>query len=241
MTTDKQIAANRQNAKNSTGPRSGNGKHRSRRNAMRHGLTAETVIDVLEDPADYAALEAAINADYRPRSNFELELVARLVSLLWRLRRAIAIESGLLNIQAEGVCKLRATMPPLADKNRLSAFYGLIPSAAPKIRSDYDQSAEQGEYIKPSRDENTFSQRSIRSDVARSFLQLANIDNGVFERLGRYEMSLWRQTVQTILLLNSINRDGDEKYSNYDDRYLTLKNMSRKRRKILWPPFTPFG
>ena len=77
------------------------GKRRSRRNAMRHGLTAETVIDVLEDPAAYRALQRAIFADYRPRSNFELQLVGRLVSLLWRLRRAIAIESGLLNIQAE--------------------------------------------------------------------------------------------------------------------------------------------
>ena len=60
MTTDKQIAANRQNAKNSTGPRTERGKRRSRRNAIRHGLTAETVIDVLEDPAEYEALAAAI-------------------------------------------------------------------------------------------------------------------------------------------------------------------------------------
>lgn len=82
MATDKQISANRQNAENSTGPRTEHGKRRSRRNAIRHGLTAETVIDFLEDPVDYKALEEAINGDYRPRTNFELELVARLVSLL---------------------------------------------------------------------------------------------------------------------------------------------------------------
>jgi hypothetical protein len=82
MATEKQIAANRQNAKCSTGPRTDQGKRRSRRNAVRHGLTAETVIDVLENAADYDALAAAINADYRPHSNFELELIARLVSLL---------------------------------------------------------------------------------------------------------------------------------------------------------------
>ena len=82
MSTEKQIAANRLNAKSSTGPRTEHGKRRSRRNAFRHGLTAETVIDVLEDQADYKALASRIKADYRPRSNFELELVARLVSLL---------------------------------------------------------------------------------------------------------------------------------------------------------------
>ena len=101
MTTEKQIAANRENAKKSTGPRTLNGKRKSRRNAVRHGLTAETVIDVLEEAADYEALAAAINADFRPATNFELQLIARLISLLWRLRRATAIESGLLALEVE--------------------------------------------------------------------------------------------------------------------------------------------
>src|SRR4029078_8083939 len=102
MTTEKQFAANRQNAKHSTGPRSEHGKRRSRRNALRHGLSAETVIDVFEDPADYNALASAINADYRPRTNFELQLVSRLVSLLWRLHRAVAIERGFFSIEGRG-------------------------------------------------------------------------------------------------------------------------------------------
>ena len=71
MTTEKQIAANRENAKKSTGPRTADGKRKSRRNAVRHGLTAETVIDVLEEAADYEALAAAINADFRPATNFD--------------------------------------------------------------------------------------------------------------------------------------------------------------------------
>ena len=101
MTTEKQIAANRENAKKSTGPRTSDGKRKSRRNAVRHGLTAETVIDVLEEAADYEALAAAINADFRPATNFELQLVSRLISLLWRLRRATAIESGLLALEVD--------------------------------------------------------------------------------------------------------------------------------------------
>ena len=50
MATEKQIIANQQNAQHSTGPRTESGKRRSRRNAIRHGLTAETIIDALEDP-----------------------------------------------------------------------------------------------------------------------------------------------------------------------------------------------
>jgi hypothetical protein len=39
MASERQIAANRRNARKSTGPRSGAGKNRSSRNAYRHGLT----------------------------------------------------------------------------------------------------------------------------------------------------------------------------------------------------------
>ncbi len=53
MTSARQIAANRRNAAKSTGPKSAKGKERSRRNALRHGLTAETVINALEDAEDY--------------------------------------------------------------------------------------------------------------------------------------------------------------------------------------------
>ncbi len=52
--------ANRRNANKNTGPTTEEGKRRSRCNAVRHGLTAETVIGALEDAEDYKAFEAAI-------------------------------------------------------------------------------------------------------------------------------------------------------------------------------------
>src|SRR5271168_2807979 len=100
MKSFRQIA-NRQNAVRSTGQRTQEGKHRSRRNAVRHGLTAETVIDALEDVEDYRGFEAAIITDYDAQTAVERELVLRLASLLWRLRRIISIETDLFQIQAE--------------------------------------------------------------------------------------------------------------------------------------------
>src|SRR3954454_16631595 len=108
MTSFRQIEANRRNARHSTGPISEEGKLRSRRNAVRHGLTAETVIGALEDSADYSAFEAAVIADYDAQSAVERELVLRLASLLWRIRRATTMESGLFEIQAKHLLELRS-------------------------------------------------------------------------------------------------------------------------------------
>ena len=94
MTSLKQIEANRRNALKSTGPRSEEGKQRASQNAVRHGLTAETVVEPIEDPEDYKAFEQAVAANYDVESAVERELVLRLASLLWRLRRATSIETG---------------------------------------------------------------------------------------------------------------------------------------------------
>src|SRR5262249_12571972 len=116
MTSFRQIEANRRNAQLSTGPVTEQGKKKSRQNALRHGLTAETVIDALEDAEDYAAFEMAITADYDAQSAVVRELVLRLASLLWRLRRATAIESGLFKIQAKHLLQFRQRRQ--ADQDR---------------------------------------------------------------------------------------------------------------------------
>ena len=95
MTSFKQFEANRRNALKSTGPKTEAGKQASRCNAVRHGLTAETVIGALEDAEDYKVFEGAIIADYDAQSAVERELVLRLASLLWGCRRATIMETGL--------------------------------------------------------------------------------------------------------------------------------------------------
>src|SRR4029077_1126655 len=107
MTSFRQIQANRRNAQLSTGPVTEEGKKTSRQNAVRHGLTAETVIGALEDAEDYAAFEMSVTADYDAQSAVERELVLRLASLLWRLRRATAIETGLFELHAQHVLEFR--------------------------------------------------------------------------------------------------------------------------------------
>ena len=58
-------------------------------------------ISALEDAEDYTVFEGAVTADYDPQSAVERELVLRLASILWRLRRAITMETELFGIQAD--------------------------------------------------------------------------------------------------------------------------------------------
>ena len=59
---------NRNNAKNSTGPKTVDGKSSSRKNAMKHGLRAELLALPTEDPAAIQAREDSWNEYYQPQS-----------------------------------------------------------------------------------------------------------------------------------------------------------------------------
>jgi hypothetical protein len=124
MSSFRQIYANRRNAQKSTGPMTQEGKQRSRCNAVRHGLTAETVIGALEGAEDYQAFEAAVIADYDAQSAVERELVLRLASLLWRLRRATTMETGLFEIQANHLKEFRQARQalPASDDGNYKLF-----------------------------------------------------------------------------------------------------------------------
>jgi hypothetical protein len=47
------------------------------------------------------------------------------------------------------------------------------------------------------------SPQNANTEIARCFQRLANLDNGAFERLGRYETALWRPVDRIIFMLNS--------------------------------------
>ena len=100
-----------------------------RRNAVRHRLTAETVVDTLEDIEDYRGFEAAVNASYDARNAVERELVLRLASLLWRLRRATAIETDLLKLQVENLHNLKISRNSGRTRDVRSSGLAMNPSS----------------------------------------------------------------------------------------------------------------
>src|SRR4051794_34516996 len=182
MTSFKQIEANRRNARRSTGPITEDGKLQSRRNAVRYGLTAETVIGALEDAEDYKAFEAAVIADYDAQSAVERELVLRLASLLWRIRRATAIETGLFDIQARQLLEFRRKRDA---QQRLMRRLFVRAAGNHEVESD-------PEHI-PQADISAPNENPDSPDLAQCFLRLANLPTFPLDRLSRYEAALWRQ------------------------------------------------
>jgi hypothetical protein len=203
MTSIKQIEANRRNSLKSTGPKTETGKQASRCNAVRHGLTAETVIGALEDADDYESFEAAITADYDAQSAVERELVLRLASLLWRLRRATTIETGLFEIQADHLSDFRKT-------HQISPSSREIVYALFNANSDR-QTVPQGvanvtEMGPASGLDSSQGQVAFNIELARCFLRLCNLPNYALDRLSRYEAILWRQVGQILFALDNLDR-----------------------------------
>jgi len=95
MASEKQIQANRLNARKSTGPRTEVGKARSRLNSGKHGLTARLIVIGDEDPSEFEALRDGLVALYDPQGTTEHELVDYLAGIYWRLRRFPLFEAAI--------------------------------------------------------------------------------------------------------------------------------------------------
>ena len=101
MASQSQIDANRRNAQKSTGPRTPQGKDRSSRNSLIHGLTAKKHFLPDEDPADLADLLERFRAEWRPATETQESLVERMAAAHWRLRHFVALEAGIFNLTLE--------------------------------------------------------------------------------------------------------------------------------------------
>ena len=96
MTSDLQIASNRENACKSTGPRTAQGKARVAQNGVTHGLTGRFQLLDGESPAMLDNLLAHLAAEHSPAGETESFLVRQLAELQLRLDRATALESELM-------------------------------------------------------------------------------------------------------------------------------------------------
>ena len=117
--------ASRRNGAKSRGPKTPEGKARSSRNALKHGLRAtKAVVLPDEDGAAFAALEAALLEELAPAGALRTVLARQVVSAAWRLARVDRMEAEMLIFRdrGEGDLGLAATR----DANTARALPTLV-------------------------------------------------------------------------------------------------------------------
>jgi len=97
MSSARKIAANRKNAKASKGPKTVEGRNVVRRNALKHGLTAETLVVEGEDAEAFRLMADAHLAVFRPRNDVEVEFARTFTIAAWRRQRCVSTETSMVN------------------------------------------------------------------------------------------------------------------------------------------------
>jgi hypothetical protein len=154
----------------------------------------------LEDAEDYKAFEAAITADYDAQSAVERELVLRLASVLWRLRRATTMETGLFEIQATHLHERQQSQQLFPRSQEVN--HALFRRSSETILAVAQNLTNQKEAMPHF---GTPGEIPI-IEFARCFLRLASLPNFALDRLSRYEANLWRQAGRILYALETLDR-----------------------------------
>jgi hypothetical protein len=112
MSTPNRAEINRENAQQSTGPKTIEGKQKSSLNALRHGLTAQIAVMPTEDLQAYQSHLKSFADEFNPSGAVEAHLVQVLADTSWRQNRVAALETNLL---AMGVESLESQSKALAN------------------------------------------------------------------------------------------------------------------------------
>jgi hypothetical protein len=123
-------------APRATGPRTPNGKDRSKHNALKHGIFSKMVLLKGEPRSDFDSLLSGLRDALRPEGMLEQILVEKLVSLIWRQRRLLMAEGAEIRLGTEFVIYSISNViedmelesrERIAEKKKLNAIARSVP------------------------------------------------------------------------------------------------------------------
>jgi hypothetical protein len=187
MTSERQKAANRANARHSTGPKTPEGKAAVRLNACWHGLLARDVVLPEEDADAFEDLWNQVRANLSPMGQIEEFLVDRVVNAIWRLRRLERAESALFHWRMHG---LKADRLAIQVRSYEQPF---LDFSFPTDITDKAAHTEASEALRRARYERDRDEvllgRAIDADAK---------EGDAFAKLTRYERSLERSLFRAL-------------------------------------------
>jgi hypothetical protein len=132
MTSAAKAAANAANAQHSTGPSSAEGKARSSRNAIRHGLTSKDLVVFEDQLEEFESFRQCLLDDLDPQGPLEVLTFNQILHSAWNLQRIRRLE---VDLATKG-------LDPLLDGSAAAAIDRLSRYAARSERSYYRAVAE---------------------------------------------------------------------------------------------------
>jgi hypothetical protein len=84
-----------------TGPRTLQGKGRSKHNALKHGIFSKVVLLENESKVEFDSLLDGLREDFEPEGMIETVLVEKLAMLVWRHRRLLIAEDAEIQSDAK--------------------------------------------------------------------------------------------------------------------------------------------
>ncbi len=121
QTSQARIEANRRNAQKSTGPRTPEGKAKSSRNRLVHGLRANKHLILDDDPADFLLLLQDFIDRFQPVGEVEEKLVLRIAACQWRLDSVFTMEAALYRERLQTIAEQDAYRQRVYAEDRQDA------------------------------------------------------------------------------------------------------------------------
>ena len=183
MLSERQIAANRENAKRSTGPRTAEGKEVVSGNAIKHGLTAGKRVVIMDESAEqFERMHGALQAETVTGTELERGLIDEVAAAMWRLRRAARIERDMMEDDIR-----EALREDRYAKNRQEEHIaGLIEEGKDELAALF-----RGQQSDP--DDPLLAKVLLGEQIRKRLIK-----DDAYAKLGRYEVQLRRGLYQAV-------------------------------------------
>jgi hypothetical protein len=204
--TAAKIAANQNNARNSTGPKSTRGKRYSSRNAIKHGIFSADMLLPGENEETYSEMLQGLVSALRPLGACEFSLVEELSWCRWRLRRVYPAEAAEIKIPIAALQPRPETIAHAAAEKRVIGEISRLEQIESQIELDAWVNTESVEWL----------QKLMYRDAVKDFLRYV-------------------ECLQKVEIRSRPNLDGPEAQKNdptnteyFDTRKLEWDNFARE-------------
>lgn len=143
VASPRRVAANQDNARLSTGPRTAAGKAVSRLNATKHGLRSKIAVVAHEDRGQFERLSDDFHRSIKPRDAVEARIVDDAVSSAWRLDRTILCDTAVLTKKGQSA----ALIYDINTHERFAKLRRELPSNPRKTAAELRTTAQGCEWM----------------------------------------------------------------------------------------------